>query len=172
MGGGGRGVGGGDNRSNFSRRQFFVATLSIWLAKVRFVSVSIRRDLVVVTWFMFEPLTVRVGGAVGMLRFCLEPISVNSVLVTFRESLNVSSASMVPFFYSNNLAFLAYLFVHPPPTLKTKQNGGEREGCHRLFVVFFSPLRRGYGCTHAIQKPCIKLERIYFFLFRVTKVSR
>ena len=79
---------------------------------------------------MFEPLTVTVRGAVGMLRFCLEPISVNSVLVTFRESLNVSSASMVPFFYSNNLAFLACLYVHPPPTLKTKQNGGEREGCH------------------------------------------
>jgi len=113
---------------------------------------------------MFEPLTVRVGDAVGMLRFCVEQISVNSVLVTFRESLNASSASMVPFFHSNNLAFLVYRYVHPPPSLKTKQNRGEREGCHRLFVVFFSPLRGRYGCTHAIhfklklkKKPCSKL---------------
>ena len=86
---------------------------------------------------MFEPLTVRVGDAVGMLRFCLEPISVNSVLVTFRESLNSSSASMVPLFQGNKLAFLAYRYIHPSPTLKTKQNRGEKEGSRRLFVVFF-----------------------------------
>ena len=98
---------------------------------------------------MFEPLTVRVGDAVGMLRFCLEPISVNSVLVTFRESLNASSATVVPFFHSNNLAFLAYRYVHPPCTPETKQNRGEREGCHRLFVVFFFSLTgriRMYTC--------------------------
>ena len=86
---------------------------------------------------MFEPLTVRVGDAVGMLRFCLEPISVNSVLVTFRESLNASSASMVPLFQGNKLAFLAYRYIHSSPTLKTKQNRGEKEGSRRLFVVFF-----------------------------------
>ena len=96
---------------------------------------------------MFEPLTVRVGDAVGMLRFCLEPISVNSVLVTFRESLNASSASMVHLFQGNKLAFLAYRYIHPSPTLKTKQNRGEKEGSRRLF----SPLRGGYGCTHAMH---------------------
>lgn len=119
------------------RSQFFLASLSIWLDNVRFASISIPRDLVVVTCFMFEPLTVRVGDAVGMLRFCLEPISVNSVLVTFRESLNASSASMVPLFQGNKLAFLAYRYIHPSPTLKTKQNRGEKEGSRRLFVVFF-----------------------------------
>ena len=113
---------------------------------------------------MFEPLTVRVGDAVGMLRFCLEPISVNSVVVTFRESLNASSASMVPLFQGNKLAFLAYRYIHPSPTLKTKQNRGEKEGSRRLFVVFFSPLRGGYGCTHAIHfKLKLKKKRIYFF---------
>lgn len=75
---------------------------------------------------MFEPLTVGVGDAVGMLRFCLEPISVNSVLVTFRESLNASSAFMVPLFRGNKLVFLAYRYIHPSPTLKTKQNRGEK----------------------------------------------
>ena len=119
---------------------------------------------------MFEPLTVRVGDAVGMLRFCLEPISVNSVLVTFRESFNISSASMVPLFQGNKLAFLAYRYIHPSPTLKTKQNRGEKEGSRRLFVVFFSPLRGGYGCTHAIHfKLKLKKKRIYFFSFQGEK---
>lgn len=113
---------------------------------------------------MFEPLTVRVGDAVGMLRFCLEPISVNSVLVTFRESLNASSASMVPLVQGNKLAFLAYRYIHPSPTLKTKQNRGEKEGSRRLFVVFFSPLRGGYGCTHAIHfKLKLKKKRVLNF---------
>ena len=87
---------------------------------------------------MFEPLTLRVGDAVGMLRFCLEPISVNSVLVTFRESLNASSASMVPFF-SQQQPCICSLLVRTSssyPQNKTK-SGREREGCRRLFVVFF-----------------------------------
>ena len=114
---------------------------------------------------MFEPFTVRVGDAVGMLRFCLEPISVNSVLVTFRESLNASSASMVPLFQGNKLAFLAYRYIHPSPTLKTKQNRGEKEGSRRLFVVFFSPLRGGYGCTHAIHFKIKLKKNAYTFFF-------
>lgn len=131
----------------------------------QFASISIPRDLVVVTCFMFEPLTVRVRDAVGMLRFCLEPISVNSVLVTFRESLNASSASMVPLFQGNKLAFLAYRYIHPSPTLKTKQNRGEKEGSRRLFVVFFSPLRGGYGCTHAIHFKLKLKKNAYTFFF-------
>lgn len=114
---------------------------------------------------MFEPLTVRVGDAVGMLRFCLEPISVNSVLVTFRESLNASSSSVVPLFQGNKLAFLAYRYIHPSPTLKTKQNRGEKEGSRRLFVVFFPPLRGGYGCTHAIHFKLKLKKNAYTFFF-------
>lgn len=152
MGGGGEGGRGGNNRSNFSRRQFFLATLSIWLAKVRFVSVSIRRDLVVVTWFMFEPLTVRVGGAVGMLRFCLEPISVNPVLVTFRESLNVSIYIVVVYgaFFLQQQPCISSLSVCTSSSYPQNKTKWERErGLSSSFCRFFSSFTeriRMYTC--------------------------
>ena len=64
----------------------FLASLSIWFPQVRLESITIPRDLAVETWFMRVPLMVKVGVSVRVLSYCLEPISLNSVLVIFSVS--------------------------------------------------------------------------------------
>ena len=48
---------------------------------------STPRDFDVDTWFTGVPLMLRTGEAVGAFTFCLEPISINSVLVMLNVSL-------------------------------------------------------------------------------------
>ena len=63
---------------------------------IRFESISIARDLKEVgTWFVGAPLMVKIGVAVRVLSFCLEPISINSVLVIFSVSLFAISHSLM-----------------------------------------------------------------------------
>ena len=48
---------------------------------------STPRDFDVDTWFKVVPLMFNTGEAVRVLSFCLEPISINSVLVILSVSL-------------------------------------------------------------------------------------
>ena len=48
---------------------------------------STLRDFDVDTWFMGVPLILRTGEAVRVFTFCLEPISINSILVMLSVSL-------------------------------------------------------------------------------------
>ena len=70
-----------------TRGIFFLGSFSIWLPQVRFALFSTPRDLDVDTWFMGVPLIFKTGDAVRVLSFCLEPISINSLLVILSVSL-------------------------------------------------------------------------------------
>ena len=48
---------------------------------------STLRDFDVDTWFTGVPLILRTGEAVRVFTFCLEPISINSILVMLSVSL-------------------------------------------------------------------------------------
>ena len=56
---------------------------------------STLRDFDVDTWFTGVPLILRTGEAVRVFTFCLEPISINSILVMLSVSLLVISHLLI-----------------------------------------------------------------------------
>ena len=72
-----------NTRSHFN---FFV-TFSIWPLQSSLSSMVTPRDFAVVTWLTLKSLIANVGDSVRVLSLCLDPISINSVLVIFRVSL-------------------------------------------------------------------------------------
>ena len=72
-----------------------LANFSIWLPQLRFASMSTLRDFDVDTWFTGVPLILRTGEAVRVFTFCLEPISINSILVMLSVSLLVISHLLI-----------------------------------------------------------------------------
>ena len=56
---------------------------------------STPRDFDVDTWFTGVPLMLRTGEAVKVFSFCLEPISINSVLVILSVSLLAISRLLI-----------------------------------------------------------------------------
>ena len=64
---------------------FFI--FSIWRPQSRLSSMVTLRDLAVATWVTRKSLIASVGETVTVLSLCLDPISMNSVLVIFRASL-------------------------------------------------------------------------------------
>ena len=65
----------------------FFVSLSVWLLQSCLLSIVTPSDFAVVTWLTWLSLFVIVGESVKVLNLCLEPISINSVLVVFRVSL-------------------------------------------------------------------------------------
>ena len=65
----------------------FFIIFSIWLPQSQLLSMVTQKDLAVATWVTRKSLIASVGETVIVLSLCLDPINMNSVLVTFRVSL-------------------------------------------------------------------------------------
>ena len=64
-----------------------LVNLSIWLLQVRLLSLSTPSDLAVVTCSIGAQLIDGLGGTVRVHSLCLDPMSINSVLVILSASL-------------------------------------------------------------------------------------
>ena len=71
----------------------FFVTFSIWPLQSSLSSMVTPSDFAVVTWLTSKLLIANVGDSVRALSLCLDPISINSVLVIFRVTRRTSKGS-------------------------------------------------------------------------------
>ena len=65
----------------------FLVNFSMWLCQLSLSSIITPSDFVAVTWLTWVLVILIVGEAVRVFSLCLDPISMNSVLVMFNVSL-------------------------------------------------------------------------------------
>ena len=87
-----------------------LANFSIWLPQVRFASMSTPKDFDVDTWFMGVPLMLRTGQALGAFSFCIEQISINSVIYKVWVCLRSAICWYLASLHSNRTEWYSHLY--------------------------------------------------------------
>ena len=72
----------------------FLVNFSMWLCQLSLSSIITPSDFVAVTWLTWVLVILIVGEAVRVFSLCLDPISMNSVLVMFNVSLFACSQTV------------------------------------------------------------------------------